>query len=147
MKRKLLHTKLLLPLFLFLVFVSTACSSSRRSIGIEEGWELLGEENVNFVRDHDAIDVRSRNQYTAIRFIVEEREIRLNDLKIIYQNGDQLTPAVDETIPAGQTSRIIELAAEGKYIDKIEFAYRTTGNILKGRGKVIILGRRYNPGY
>ena len=147
MKQNITHAKLLLPLLLLLVMAISACSSSRRSIGIEEGWELLGEEKVNFVRDRDELEVRSRNQYTALRFIVEEREIRLNDLKITYQNGDQLTPAVDEVIPAGQTSRIIELAAEGKYIDKIEFAYRTTGNVLKGRGKVIILGRRYNPGY
>lgn len=136
-----------MPLLLLVVFVASACSSSRRSIGIEEGWELLGEEKVNYVRDRDELDVRSRNQYTAIRFIVEDREIRLNDLEITYQNGDKLTPAVDEVIAAGQTSRIIELAADGKYIDKIAFSYRTTGNILKGRGKVIVLGRRYNPGY
>ena len=147
MKQNLTRKQLLLPVLMLLVMAISACTSSRRSIGIEEGWELLGEEKVNFVRDRDELDVRSRNQYTALRFIVEEREIRLNDLKITYQNGDQLTPAVDEVIPAGQTSRIIELAAEGKYIDKIEFAYRTTGNVLKGRGKVIILGRRYNPGY
>lgn len=147
MKQKITRIPSLLPFLMVLVWAISACTSSRLSIGIEEGWELLGEEKVNYVRDRDELDVRSRNQYTAIRFIVEEREIRLNDLKITYQNGDQLTPAVDETIPAGQTSRIIELAAEGKYIDKIEFAYRTTGNVLKGRGKVIILGRRYNPGY
>ena len=147
MKKNMTRSPFLLSFLMVLVLAISACTSSRRSIGIEEGWELLGEEKVNFVRDRDELDVRSRNQYTAIRFIVEEREIRLNDLKITYQNGDQLTPAVDEVIPAGQNSRIIELAAEGKYIDKIEFAYRTTGNLLKGRGKVIILGRRYNPGY
>jgi hypothetical protein len=147
MKKSRTQWNYLLPLLLLVVFVVSACSTSRRSIGIEEGWELLGEEKVNYVRDRDELDVRSRNQYTAIRFIVEDREIRLNDLEITYQNGDKLTPAVDEVIAAGQTSRIIELAADGKYIDKISFAYRTTGNVLKGRGKVIVLGRRYNPGY
>ncbi len=147
MNRNNTRLKVLLPFLMLMVFALSACTTSRRSIGIEEGWELLGEEKVNFVRDRDAIDVRSRNQYTALRFMVEEREIRLNDLKITYQNGDMLTPSVDEVIPAGQTSRIIELAAEGKYIDKIEFAYRTTGNVLKGRGKVIVLGKRYYPGY
>lgn len=147
MKKKTTSFSLLLLLFLVLSFVITACGSSRRSVGIEEGWELLAEEKVNFVRDNDEIEIRSRNQFTAIRFKVEERDIRLHDLKITYQNGDQLTPAIDEEIAAGESSRIIELAADGKYIDKISFSYRTTGNMLKGRAQVLILGRRYNPGY
>lgn len=147
MKKKVTTSSIVLGLYCLVVLAISACGTSRRSIGIEEGWELLGEEKVNFVRDKDAIDVNSRNQFTAIRFKVEERDIRLNNLKITYQNGDQLTPSLDEEITAGQSSRIIELAAEGKYIDKIEFSYRTTGNVLKGRGQVLVLGRRYNPGY
>lgn len=146
MKKTYTQTGLFALMFVALLLV-TACGSSRRSIGIEEGWDILGEDKVNFVRDRDAIDVRSRNAYTAIRFVVEDRDIRISDLKIIYQNGDQLTPAIDETIRAGQRSRIIELAADGKYIDKIEFSYRTTGNLLKGRASVLVLGRRYAPGY
>jgi hypothetical protein len=146
---KMKFTKLPFVLFAILLVsaIAVSCGSSRRTVGIEEGWELLGEEKVNFVRDKDEIDVNSRNQFTAIRFKVEERAIRLHDLKITYQNGDQLTPAVDIEIPAGESSRIIDLAADGKYIDKIEFSYRTTGNLLKGRAKVLVLGRRYNPGY
>lgn len=147
MKKKVTSSSIVLSITFLVMLVFTACGTSRRSIGIEEGWELLGEEKVNFVRDKDEIDVNSHNQFTAIRFMVEDRDIRLNDLKITYQNGDQLTPAVDIEIPAGQNSRIIELAADGKYIDKIEFSYRTTGNLLKGRAKILVLGRRYNPGY
>ena len=147
MKRKITLLPLIWFLLLAVSFTAVSCGSSRRTVGIEEGWELLGEEKVNFVRDKDEIDVRSRNQFTAIRFKVEDRDIRLQDLEIIYQNGDKLTPAVDIEIPAGQSSRIIELAADGKYIDKISFSYRTTGNLLKGRAKVLVLGRRYNPGY
>ncbi len=147
MIKKITTNPFVLALLLLVSFVAASCGSSRRTVGIEEGWELLGEEKVNFVRDKDEIDIRSRNQYTAIRFSVEDRDIRLQDLKITYQNGDQLTPAVDIEILAGQSSRIIELAADGKYIDKIEFSYRTTGNLLKGRAKVLILGKRYYPGY
>ena len=134
-------------LFMLLIFSVTACSSSRRSIGIEEGWELLSESKVNFVRDKDEINVDSRNQFTAIRFKVEDRDIRLNDIKIYFENGDHLAPNIDDEIKAGEFSRIIELARDGRYIDKIEFRYRTTGNILKGRANVLVIGQRYNPGY
>src|SRR5688572_26515016 len=97
-------------LMTLIIFSMAACSSSRRSIGIEEGWELLSESKVNFVRDKDEINVDSRNQFTAIRFKVEERDIRLNDIKIYFENGDHLAPNIDDEIKAGEFSRIIELA-------------------------------------
>jgi hypothetical protein len=124
-----------------------SCGSSRRSIGIEEGWELLSENKVNFVRDKDEIKINSRNQFTAIRFKVEDRDIRINDIKIYFDNGDKLEPNIDDEIKADDYSRIIELARDGRYIDKIEFRYRTTGNILKGRANVLVLGKKYYGRY
>ena len=136
-----------LLLFVMTVSMLPSCGTSRRTVGIEEGWEVLAEEKVNFVKDKDEIEVRSRNMFTAIRFTVEDRDIRINDLKITFQNGDKLEPSIDETISANQSSRIIELARDGRYIDRIEFKYRTTGSLLKGRANVLIIGKRYNPGY
>lgn len=124
-----------------------SCGSSRRSIAIEEGWELLGEQKVNFVRDKDVIEVRSANKFTAIQFKVEEHEIRLNDLIIEFQNGDKLTPAVDAVIAPDQSSKIIELGADGRAISKIEFKYRTTGNVFSGRANVLVMGKRYQSPY
>lgn len=137
--------KKLLTLFILLVtiFTTLSCSSTRRSIAIEEGWELLGESKVNFVRDRDQVDVISANRFTAIRFKVEKRDIRLNDLNVVYQNGDKLAPVIDEVIVADQYSRDIELGPEGKAIRSVDFKYRTTGNVLKGRGNVLVFGKRY----
>jgi hypothetical protein len=132
---------------LFLVFAAVSCYSNRRSLAIEDGWDLLGEQKVNFVRDKDEIDVRSRGVYTDIRFKVEDREVRINDLKIYFQNGDKLEPSIDFVIGANQESRIIELSKDGRNIDKIEFKYRTTGNILQGRANVLVFGKRYNAGF
>jgi len=132
---------------LFLAFATVSCYSNRRSLAIEDGWDLLGEQKVNFVRDKDEIDVRSRGVYTDIRFKVEDREVRINDLKIYFQNGDKLEPSIDFVIGADQESRIIELGKDGRNIDKIEFKYRTTGNILQGRANVLVFGKRYNAGF
>ncbi len=131
----------------FMVITISGCFTSRRSISVEEGWELLGEEKVNFVRDKDEIIVTSRNQFTDIRFRVEEREVRINELKIYFQNGDKLEPSIDLVVPANQDSRLIELTRDGRTISKIEFRYRTTGNILKGRANVLVYGKKYYPGY
>lgn len=130
---------------LFSALLFTSCGSTKRAIGVEEGWELLSDQKVNFVRDKDVIEVNSRSRFTALRFRVEDRDIRISELKVYYDNGDKLEPAIDEVIQAGQTSRIIELGREGRFISKIEFKYRTTGSILKGRAKVYTFGRRYDP--
>ena len=137
-------------ILVFLLLSATlfsSCYSSRRSLAVEEGWELLGENKVNFVRDKDELIVTSRSLFTEIRFRVEDREVRIHDLKIHFQNGDKLEPSIDFVVPANQDSRIIELARDGRNISKIEFSYRTTGNILRGRANVIIYGKRYSPGY
>jgi hypothetical protein len=138
----------LLTVGLLTVLLFNSCTSTRRSIGIEEGWELLSEKKVNFVRDKDEITVENRrNKFTAIRFAVEDREVQINELKIYFDNGDKLEPSLDEVIRANQSSRVIELARDGRYIDKIEFKYRTTGNILDGRATVLVFAKRYDPGY
>lgn len=129
------------------VVLLASCHPSRRSIGIEEGWELLGEQKVNFVRDKDEIVVNNRTPYTALRFKVEDKDIHIGDLKVYFENGDKLEPNIDDDIQADQFSRVIDLGREGRYIDRIEFKYKTTGNILKGRANVLVLGKKYYRGY
>jgi len=129
------------------VLVLVSCHSSRRSIGIEEGWELLSEQKVNFVRDKDEIVLNNRTPYTAMRFKVEDKDVHINDLKVYFQNGDKLEPNINEDIQADQFSQVIDLGREGRYIDRIEFKYRTTGNILKGRANVLVLGKKYYRDY
>ena len=143
MKRNVLPARLL---FIgFIAFVLSACGSSRRTFGLEEGWELLGERKVNFLRDKDVMEVSSRNLFTAIRFYVEDKDVRINDLKVQFENGDKMEPALDDVIKAGETSRVIQLAADGRRISSIEFKYRSMGSLLEGRANVVVTGRRYNP--
>jgi hypothetical protein len=143
MQEKSILMKLMILCLAGLLF--TSCGSSRRTFGLEEGWELLGERKVNFVKDKDVMEVNSRNLFTAIQFYVEEKDVRINDLKIVYDNGDKVEPALDDVIKAGQQSRIIQLAADGRRINRIEFKYRSMGSILEGRANVIITAKRYNP--
>lgn len=130
-------------ILLAIIFSTLSCSSSRRSIAIEEGWELLGESQVNFVRDRDQVDVLSSNLFTAIRFKVENRDVHMNELHVVFQNGDKLDPVINDNISADQYSRDIQLGPEGKAVRSIDFRYRTTGNVLKGRANVLVFGKRY----
>ncbi len=147
MNRSILRRNLHYIFIFSLMMIIASCGSSTRTIAVEEGWELLGESKANFVRETDVINVNSKSQFTDIRFKVEKRDIKLSDLKITFDSGDKLQPAVDEIISAGRESKLIELAKDGRTITKIEFRYRTTGSILKGQAKIIVLGKRYHPGY
>lgn len=124
-------------------FIISSCSSSRKTIAIEEGWELIGETKVNFVRDRSSIDVLNSNPYTALRFKVENKAIRLKSFNVVFQNGDKLAPLIDSEIEADQFSRDFDLGPEGRSIRSIDFNYRSKGNILKGRAKVLIFAKRY----
>ena len=135
--------KKILRAIIFLMIINASCAPARRSIAVEEGWDLLGEKKVDFVRSTDVIEVHSTYKFTAIRFKVEKHDVRLSELKITYQNGDKLEPALDDILPADQYSREIELAQDGKFVNKIEVKYRTTGNIFKGRANLLVFGKRY----
>ncbi|MDB5192330.1 MAG: hypothetical protein JWQ96_1893 [Segetibacter sp.] len=139
----------IITLSAFVLLVSMfniSCTTARRTVGIEEGWEMLGERKVGIVYDKDEIIVDSRNKFTALRFKVEDLDVRVNYLKIHFRSGDILQPSVDFVIPANQNSKTIELGAEGKTIEKIEFKYSTANaNFIKGRANVLIFGKKYYP--
>ena len=144
MKKGFLLKNILATCLVAFFAISLFSCGSTRTISVEEGWEILGEAKVNFVRDRDEIDVSSTNEYTALRFMVEKRDIRLNYLRVVFVNGDVLEPSIDDIIEAGQKSKEIELSREGKRIDRVEFKFRTTGNVLKGRANVVLIGRRFD---
>lgn len=137
----------IISLLIALVFTCFSCGSSRKSIVIEEGWDLLGERKIDFGLDKDELEVLSNSSYTNLRFKVEGKRIKLYELKIVYRNGDKLDPTVNENIGVGEYSRIIDLGAEGKDIRRIEFKYRSTGSLFKGRAKILIFGKRFYRGY
>ena len=90
--------KKILSAFIILMIINASCSPARRSLAIEEGWDLLGEKKVDFVRSTDVIEVHSSYKFTAIRFKIEKHEVRLSQLKIIFQNGDKLEPSLDDVL-------------------------------------------------
>lgn len=142
-----LFTNLKSLLFLSVIILSASPLIScrhARTVAVEEGWELLAEQKVNFIRDKDEIEVKSRNEFTALKFRVEGKDVRINELKITFENGDKLEPSLDAVIPAGEESKVIELGRQGRFIQKIEFTYRSTGNLLKGRANVLVFARRFS---
>jgi len=137
----------LLPLLVVIMLWNISCNTSRKTLVVEEGWELIGETRPNFIREKDEIEITSSTEYTALRILVEDRDVKLSNLRIEFQNGDVLTPKLEEILPADQYTKDIDLGREGRAISRIEFKYRTKGSIFKSRAKVMVFGkqrRRWN---
>ena len=136
-------TKILFRVLCFALMVTlAACGPARKSIAVEEGWELLGEKRVDFGKDTDELMVNSSYQFTDVRFRVEEREVRVKEFNVVFQNGDKLAPAIEQDFTPGQESKIIHISPQGRFIRNFEFKYRTKGNLLKGRASILVFGKR-----
>ena len=120
----------------------SSCGPARKSIAVEEGWELIGEKSVDFGKDSDVLMVNSSHQFTDVRFRVEDREVRIKEFNVVFQNGDKLAPAIEQDFTPGQDSKLIHISPQGRFIRSFEFKYRTKGNILKGRASILVFGKR-----
>jgi len=120
-----------------------SCTSTKRSTVTPAGWLILGETKANFVREKEVIRIYSPDKYTDIQFRVEGQPVKITDMSIYFDNGDRLTPRIDDAIQPGQYSNVINLADNGKKLDRVEFRYRTVGNVTKGRARIILMGKAY----
>jgi hypothetical protein len=142
LKKLVLYTCICLVLFL------SSCQSSKQyplyNQG-EPGWTFLGRLKVNHVRDKDVLEVKNLGRYTALYIHVQDRDIKLRNMQITLLNGDVIKPALEKELKAGERSRIIEIAADGKQISHITFHYKTPGFILTKRATVDVVAKEYYP--
>ena len=61
-------------------------------------------------------------------------------MTIIYGNGNREDVGIYGTLRAGEVSQPFDLKGKTRFIDKIEFKYRTKLN-LKGQGEVELWGK------
>jgi hypothetical protein len=104
------------------------------------GWVLLGEQRVNGGADRDTIRVGGRaGVYTQLMLVVEDSDLRLDDIIIQYDNGRKHSPRVQHEFREGSRTRAIDLRGEARVIRDIELRY---GNVPGGgRATVQVWGR------
>ncbi len=98
-------------------------------------WEELGCKSVAFVLDRDVIRVGRKERFKSIRLRVEGNKIEMLDLSVIYGNGARDSIRVREFIPAGGSTKALDLKGDARGIDRIELIYRSLPNF---GGKAII---------
>ena len=51
------------------------------------GWHKIGETTVDFKKDRDEVKVIGADRFTALKFMVTDAAIDLQDLEVWFENG------------------------------------------------------------
>lgn len=107
-------------------------------------WVLLGERQVNFRVDRDAINVgqsedwwRDRG-FRRLHLIAERSDIYLINLRLVYFNGYWEDFQVNQQIREGQ-DQPVDLRGDRKYLQRIEMIYRSRPSF-EGRAVMKVYG-------
>lgn len=92
-------------------------------------WEALGCQQVGMALDRDAIRVgRHEGQFRAIRLEVGGNDVFVENLTVVYGNGERDQIAVRAGIRRGTQTAPLDLRGERRAIERIELIYRAVPN-------------------
>ena len=123
-----------------LVIILNSCGPSQRLLEPEGDWEFLAQGHANHIREKDVFRIKSKEKFAALRLYVFHRDVSIRSVQITLINGDILTPQMDSRLSAGQSSRTIELAADGRQLDKITIRYKSAGKLFSEKALVQVGG-------
>lgn len=106
---------------------------------------LFGAQYVGFGVDRDVVRVGSEvGKFSRIRLRVLDNDIFINEMKVVYSNGETDTLAVNANVPKNSRTNWIELKGD-RFIKEIELVYRSKPSF-RGQARVEVFGE-YAPGW
>jgi hypothetical protein len=118
-------------------------ATSAFSQGVPGNGVVLGERTVRFQAERDVIPVGGyEGAFKEIFFWVERNNIELFNLVVTYGDGQREKIGTRLVFDEGTRSRVIHLEGFRRRISSIAFQYRTAGNWLEGRARVVVYGIR-----
>jgi hypothetical protein len=106
---------------------------------------LFGAQYVGFLTDRDVIRVGNEvGKFAKIRLRVLDNDIHIKEMKVVYNNGESDTLAVNADIPKNSRTSWIDLRGD-RFIKEIQLVYRSRPNF-NGQARIEVFGR-YAPGW
>jgi hypothetical protein len=102
-------------------------------------WELLGQRQVGFLVDRDAVSGRGQGRFSVIRICVANAPVHFRDVDVVFANGERQRLPVNALVRAGNCSPDFDLRGEARRIDRVELAYNAVPNF-RGRALVSVYG-------
>jgi hypothetical protein len=107
---------------------------------IRPEWTALGSQTVGFAGERDVIRVGQpeewyRNRgFDRLHFVSERNDIHMNEVRIIYLNGQVETYPIDRNIQSGAVLSL-DLPGSRSYVREIELNYRSRSGF---RGQAVV---------
>lgn len=99
-----------------------------------KGWVKLGERSVDRKFDKDKIVVGSKDRFTKITLVVEDSDLELLDLEVIFGDNEKFHPETKHVFREGSRTRVIDLPGDQRMIKEINLKYKN----LPGGGKATV---------
>jgi hypothetical protein len=104
-------------------------------------WKLIGQKKVNFGVDRDVIHFgKVKDDFRKLMVKVMDGPVKMLDMKVYFDNGGVQDVQLRKLMPAGSSSRVIDLNGSVRNLSKIEFWYETAG-FANGKATVYVWGR------
>lgn len=111
----------------------------------EGGDVLFGAQYVGFGVDRDVIRVGNEiGKFDRIRLRVLDNDIFINEMKVVYANGEADALAVNADIPKNSRTNWIDLKGD-RFIKEIQLVYRSRPSF-SGQARIEVFGQ-YAPGW
>ena len=108
---------------------------------IKGDWDELGSRIITKGADHDVIEMNRRDGlFTKLKFRIVKSRVHVDNIKVVFQNGDVENIRIDRNFSVGEWSSVIDLVGNKRFIDKIVFNYHTKF-FADGKGKIIVFGK------
>jgi hypothetical protein len=109
-----------------------------------KGWTFLGKKTVDNWRDRDHLDVKDRNGYTEVMFVVAGSDVQLNSVVITLGNNEKFTMPSSVVFKEGTRTAPIDIPGKVRMIKSIDFAYANLPG--GGRAQVEVWARKKGTG-
>ena len=92
------------------------------------GWHKIGETTVDFKTDKDKVYVLGNDHFKSIILKAVDAPVHIENLEVVYGNGEPEEIPVRFDFKAGSESRHIDLKGYDRKIKEINLVYRTVPN-------------------
>lgn len=111
-------------------------------------WSSLGCQRVGFLETKDVIRVgRREGAFRALKLQVNDGTLRLNRMKVVFDDRSSQVLDVRAAIPKGTETRPIDLDGRRRVIDRIELEYLPSLNLKKGPEVCVLALEARGPGF
>jgi len=104
------------------------------------GWHKIGETTVDFKTDKDVVYVMGNDHFKSLLIKAVDAPVHIENLKVVYQDGEPENIPVRYDFKAGSESRAIDLLGHERKIKEVELVYKTVPNWKGDKAHVEIWG-------